>query len=57
MPSPFPRMNPYLEQPEVWSQVHKFASEHINGDIILKPPNKAANMNLFSAIKLSLKLF
>ncbi|WP_414644290.1 DUF4058 family protein, partial [Allocoleopsis sp.] len=21
MPSPFPGMNPYLEQPEIWSQV------------------------------------
>lgn len=24
MPSPFPGMNPYLEQPEIWSQVHKW---------------------------------
>lgn len=24
MPSPFTGMNPYLEQPEVWSQVHKW---------------------------------
>lgn len=22
MPSPFPGMNPYLENPELWSQVH-----------------------------------
>ena len=24
MPSPFPGMNPYLEEPEIWSQVHKW---------------------------------
>ena len=24
MPSPFPGMNPYLERPEIWSQVHKW---------------------------------
>ncbi|WP_044492833.1 DUF4058 family protein, partial [Moorena producens] len=24
MPSPFPGMNPYLEKPEYWSQVHKW---------------------------------
>ena len=24
MPSPFPGINPYLEQPEIWSQVHKW---------------------------------
>ena len=33
MPSPFPGMDPYIEDPEVWSDFHGRFAEHISADL------------------------
>ncbi|MBV8886966.1 MAG: DUF4058 family protein [Chroococcidiopsidaceae cyanobacterium CP_BM_RX_35] len=55
MPSPFPGMDPYLEQPALWSSFHSRLIVAIADAIVVYLDNLARNMLLLPTPKESYK--